>query len=279
MLFNHCKHQRWRIWWRENWLLLGVFDQTGLWCLLFPPSSPWALLWHYHVASGSGICTWSAFPCLHLHPLRDTAPGVMPSPVKRGRVPHSCPTMSSDRPCCHSVSQGLPSKPGNSHLAFSRPLTHEFLSAVLENLWSQETWEWLVGIPERCASTLQQRGRSKPPVNETPGVQQEAFCHRMELSAGCKAFLGSSTNTPSIWSSLHCQLCLQADKLRSDWKKKSCRWRSWSCLKKYNTQERDGGRKEPAFVKSDHVNSVASVLSYLLCSPALQSVSHTEVYF
>lgn len=39
---------------------------------------------------------------------------------------------------------------------------------------------------------VQQRGRSKPPLNETPGVQQEAFCHRMELSAGCKAFLGSS---------------------------------------------------------------------------------------
>lgn len=99
----------------------------------------------------------------------------------------------------------------------------------------------------------------------TAGVQQEVFCHRMELSAGCKAFLGSSTNTQSIWvslQSLQCQLCLQAGK-------KSCRWWSWSCLKMYNTQESGVGRKEPVLVKSEHVNSVASILSHLLCSPAL----------
>lgn len=49
-------------------------------------------------------------------------------------------------------------------------------------------------------------------------------------------------------------------------------------LKKHNT-EKTKGEKKPAFVKSEHVNSVPSILSHLLGSPSLQNISHTEMYF
>lgn len=231
-------------------------------------------MWHHAVASGSGICTWSLFPCLH--PLRGYSPRGDALPVKGGRVPHSHPKMGADRLCCpSSLRDSFPPEqawtltlcfcktpyPWVSFCSAGKPLESRNPRMAGGNSWK---------MCQHCAA--EQGG---PSYLWTAGVQQEAFCHRMELSAGCKAFLGSSTNTQSIWvslQSLHCQLCLQAGK-------KSGRWGSWSCLKMYNTQESGGGRKEPASVKSEHVNSVASILSHLLCSPALQSVSHTEVYF
>lgn len=213
-------------------------------------------------------------------PWGDAAPGVMPFPAKRATQLSHNGHWQATLSLSLSGTASLLSKPGNSHVAFARP-PHPWVSLCsagkpLEsrNPRNNRWWEFMKDVPAPCSRA----GMSKLPLNETTGVQQEAFCHRMELSAGCKAFLGSSTNTPV--SESHCTACTANCASRQInckvTEKKSCRWRPWSCLKKYNTQETEGGRKEPAFVKSEHVNSVASILSHLLRSPPLQSVSHTE---
>lgn len=81
MLFNHCKHQRWRIWWRENWLPLCVFDQTGLWCLLLPSPSAWALYVTPPQPQALGSAHGVYFLAYSSIPWGDTAPGVMPFPI------------------------------------------------------------------------------------------------------------------------------------------------------------------------------------------------------
>lgn len=224
MLFNHCKHQRWRIWWRENWLLLCVFDQAGLWRLLFPSFSAWAS----YATPPRGLRLWDLhMECISL-PTSPSPEGMQPQGWchSQWRGSHSYPTMDTDRPCCHSVSQGQ--RPSWTSLE-----THTLLLQDPSPMsFSLQCWKTsgvkkpekqsLVGIHERCASTVQQsrdvQATSEWDNRGTAGgflPQDGAQCRQQSISRKLHKY-------SSVWISLHSlhrQLCLQADKLQSDWKK------------------------------------------------------------
>lgn len=214
MLFNHCKHQRWRIWWRENWLLLCVFDQTG--ALMPSPSSFQCRSFICDTTTGPqalGSAQGEHFPAYISIPWGIQPQGWCPS-QPRGTRCHSYPTMSSDRPRCHSVSQGLPSKAWKFTLCFCNT-SHPWVS--LCSAGKPVESRNLVGIHGRCAAGREVQGTSEGDTRGTAGgflPQDGAQCRLQSISRKLQ-------NTQSIWISLHCQLCLQADKLQSDWEKKN----------------------------------------------------------
>lgn len=141
-------------------------------------------------ASGSGICTWSVFPCLQLHPLRGYSP--------RGDALPNHPAMDTDRPCCHPLPQGqLPSWASlethtllwkdPSPMSFSLQCWKNSGVKKPENGW----WEFMKDVPALCSRA----GRSKLPLNETTGSagsflpQDGAQCRLQSISRKLHKYL------------------------------------------------------------------------------------------
>lgn len=124
----------------------------------FPVPVPELHMRHHHVVSGSGICTWSAFPCLHLHPLRGCSPRGDAIPSEEGHTVIPQRTLTG-----HVVAQSLrDSVPPEQ----AWKLTRCFCKTPSPMSFSLQCWKTsgvkkpekqsLVGIHERCASTVQQ---------------------------------------------------------------------------------------------------------------------------
>lgn len=237
-------------------------------------------MWQQPVASGSGICTWRAFPCLHLHPLRDAAPGVMPFPVKR--------ELQQWTPTGHAVTQSLrdsfpPGQAWKLTLCFCNS-PHPWVSLCtagkpLESRnpsMAEKSWKM-------CQHRAAERGIQATSEWDTRGTaggflpQDGAQCRLQSISRKLHKH-SEHLNLIAEFCTANCASRQISCKVTG--KKKSGRWRSWSCLKKYNIRKSDGGRKEPAFVKSEHGNELCGFdFVPLTLFTSSKSASHTEVYF
>lgn len=87
-----------------------VLMWLGFWCLLFPSFSTW-VLW---VTPTHSLRFWDLHMCCISLPTstfpKQNPPGLMPCPAKAGQSAARTryPTMNTNVPCCHSISQ-LPS--------------------------------------------------------------------------------------------------------------------------------------------------------------------------